>query len=146
MIRPQPLLLLLALALTACSIRTKHRAVALIVEKDVCFSGSTDMRLTKAFKPGRRVGYEWELQLLNEWPKKPSWWDATPDVLKVPGSAHVSIGDVETMWDFENGHRLEIYGVAHFGGSDYPFRYQRFAAEPIDAQKAIQNMFQGCAH
>jgi hypothetical protein len=158
--RPQPLLLLTAIALTACSVPKKHNAAELLGQSDVCFRASPEMRLAKAFKPGILSGYQWDLQVLSDWRTKPNWWDvstwkafsdgasggleALPDVLKVSSATPVSLGTVQTTWDFENGYRIVIFGIAHTPYGGLKFMYQKTATKPFDPQKKLQGMFQQC--
>ena len=154
------LLLLPAIALSACSMPKTHNAVELIGLKEVCFRPNPEMRLTKAFKPGVLSKYQWELQVLTDWRTKPEWWDTStmpfstekssspekrPDVLKISSATHSLLGDVSTMWDYENGYRIVIYGTAHVNSGDLKFVYEKSGTRPFDAKEILRSIFQECS-
>jgi hypothetical protein len=156
------LLFLLSTMLSACTTPQKHNAAELLGQK-ICFKADPEMRLTKAFKPGM-TEYKWHLQTLADWREKPDWWDAPPPaspfpflseddpyltiaaqgIFKVSNTTRVSIDEVGTMWDFENGYRITIFGTAHLPVGDLKFRYLKFGNNPFDPQEVLQSIFQQC--
>lgn len=67
------------------------------------------------------------------------------EVLDASNATHVSRGKVLTTWDFENGYRIEIYGIAHFNSGDLNYRYRKFGSAPFDPQEVVHSIFQECA-
>jgi len=122
----------------------KHDVPGLVGRRDVCFRTTPEMKLTKMYKPGVLSRAQWDLQILTDWRKKPEWWNAA-EVVDASGTTHVFLDEVETMWDFENGYRIEIYGTAHFASGESKFLYRKFGVAPFDAKKIADSIFQQCA-
>jgi len=56
----------------------------------------------------------------------------------------LSISDVRTGWDFENGHRLWIAGTAELENEKVPFVYEKGYAGKPEVALELRRMFTSC--
>lgn len=151
----------LSFLVSACSV-PQHHAVDDRVVTAKCAIPNSDTRVYRRvdtcpdFGGPPRAG-EWRLHFATDWqPQLPSWWNDPPRAYSLrscysrAGSqtarvAKLSIEDVKTWWDFENGDRMWIYGRAVTDEGEVPFVYEKeYRAKPV-IENELRRMFTSCA-
>jgi len=154
--------------LAACSVPTRFNTVNVLGQGQFCFRARPEARLTSMVNTcpifggePRNVNRVWQLDVLTNG-NKPQWWDSNTDflhsgrncelptvrteVLKLTGKTPLSLRDVKTMWDYENGHRIQIRGTAHLENGDFEFYYEKFAITPIEPRTTLLSLFHLCGN
>lgn len=131
-----------------------------------CVRTVTEARLTRSVDTCPLSGgapnprSPWRLQILSDWQPTPSWW-SDPDrsysqrycgrpsfvseMRQISAMTRLSLDRIETMWDFENAHRIQIYGTAHLPAGPVNFLYEKFATAEPEPRKMFQALFRPCA-
>lgn len=160
--------MLCVVVLAACSIPKRFDVKTLVGKSELCFRDVPQERLTNMIdtcpllsRTTRQVNPDWNLYLLPDGETEPEWWasdgdniDAKRDChgyfilnesLKVGSSTHLFVNDVKTMWDYENGHRVTIFGTTHLHGRSIKFAYEETGIAPLNPKKALQRAFHQCS-
>jgi hypothetical protein len=99
---------------------------------------------------------EWRLHLAADWQRiLPDWWNDPPrahtlrscyprgatETLEV---VKLSIENIKTQWDFENGDRMWITGRATTADGEVPFVYEKSYTTKPTVEDEIRRMFASC--